>query len=183
MPINETRRAYFEWLSDLAVGDRYSQVTYQKLLVHLYNTSFHYSIEKDRNRVEDGLDLRWRFVDENSNTISERDRMEKYLSGPCSVLEMMIALAIRCEETIMDDPSFGNRTGQWFWSMIVSLGLGSMTDDRYDEIYVSDVLNRFMDHQYEPDGRGGLFTIKNCTQDLRTVEIWYQLCWYLDSIT
>ena len=33
----------------------------------------------------------------------------------CSVLEMMIALAIRCEEHIMDDPDVGNRTGQWFW--------------------------------------------------------------------
>lgn len=43
---------------------------------------------------------------------------------PCSVLEMIIALAIRLEEHIMDDPDIGNRTGQWFWDMIVSLGLG-----------------------------------------------------------
>ena len=41
---------------------------------------------------------------------------------------MMIALAIRCEEHIMDDPDAGDRTGQWFWSMLVSLGLGSMDE-------------------------------------------------------
>lgn len=83
----------------------------------------------------------------------------------------------------MDDPSYGDRSLQWFWGMIVSLGLGSMTDDLYDDDYVTYVLDRFMDRKYEPNGKGGLFTIRDCDRDLRTVEIWYQLCWYLDSIT
>ena len=82
----------------------------------------------------------------------------------------------------MDDPGVGDRTGQWFWGMIVNLGLGSMTDGRYDRRFVEGVLNRFLNREYEPDGRGGLFRIKHCNRDLRTVEIWYQLCWYLDSI-
>lgn len=105
------------------------------------------------------------------------------LDGPCSILEMMIALAIRCEETIMDDTSRGDRTSQWFWEMIVSLGLGSMSDDRFAPDIVDDILDRFLNREYEPNGKGGLFTIKNCEYDLRDVEIWYQLCWYLDSIT
>ena len=95
----------------------------------------------------------------------------------------MIALAIRCEENIMDDTSYGDRTAQWFWGMITSLGLGDQTDSRIDYIYVDDVIKRFLDRDYEPNGKGGLFTIKNCRQDLRKVEIWYQLCWYLDSFT
>jgi hypothetical protein len=105
------------------------------------------------------------------------------LDGPCSVLEMMIALAIRCEETIMDDPDIGDRTRQWFWGMIINLGLGGMTDANFDPDFVDDSVLRFLNRDYEPDGRGGLFTIRNCHRDLRDVEIWYQLCWYLDSIT
>ena len=39
----------------------------------------------------------------------------------CSVLEMMVALAICCEETYMDNPNIGNRTGQWFWNMVKNI--------------------------------------------------------------
>jgi hypothetical protein len=95
---------------------------------------------------------------------------------------MIMALAIRCEENFMDDPSRGNRTQQWFWGMIRNLGLGSMTDDRFDERAVRKTIEIFLNREYEPDGRGGLFTIRHRREDLRNVEIWYQLCWYLDSI-
>ena len=116
--------------------------------------------------------------------IGYRDAMiAAYLDdSPCSVLEMMTALAVRCEEHIMTDPDVGNRTGQWFWQMITNLGLGDMTDSKFDRKYVDLVIQRFLDRTYEPDGKGGLFTIEHCPYDLRTVEIWYQLCWYLDKL-
>ena len=95
---------------------------------------------------------------------------------------MMTALAVRCEEHIMTDPDVGNRTGQWFWQMITNLGLVDMTDSKFDRKYVDLVIQRFLDRTYEPDGKGGLFTIEHCPYDLRTVEIWYQLCWYLDKL-
>ena len=101
---------------------------------------------------------------------------------PCSVLEMLIALAMRCEEHIMDDPDIGNRTGQWFWSMITNLGLGSMTDAKFDRVKINHVILIFLDRKYKPNGEGGLFTVRNCPRDLRTIEIWYQMCWYLDDI-
>ena len=174
------REEYFDWLYELVCKQRYSnRISYKKLLTHLHNTVFRYSILKDQNRAEDGICLRYRFTDE---YYSIKDA-EKYLKGPCSVLEMMVALAVRCEENIMDDPNIGDRTGQWFWEMIGNLGLGSMNDTRFDIIYVDEVISKFLDRKYSRDGRGGLFTIKNCHCDLRKVEIWYQLCWYLDSIT
>ena len=52
----------------------------------------------------------------------------------------------------------------------------------FDAEFVDDVIARFLNREYEPDGKGGLFTIKNCNHDLRTVEIWRQLSWYLGSI-
>ena len=171
---------YFEWLYNLIRGDRYSERTsYRKLLLFLHDTEFRWSIAKDRNRAEDGLDLRCRF---SSAYGYESYYLADQIQGPCSVFEMMAALAIRCEETIMDDPKLGNRTGQWFWGMINSLGLGGMIDSRFDAKYVGEVVERFLNRKYERNGRGGLFTIKNCDSDLRRVEIWYQLSWYLDSI-
>lgn len=170
---------YFEWLYNLVCGQRYSKPIYRKLLMRLHDTEFRYLIPRDRNRVEDGEDLRYRFALEHGydvpTTVSD-------LGRPCSVLEMMVALANRCEEQIADDPNYGNRMSQWFWGMIVNMGLGTMTNDMYEEGQVDSIIQRFLDREYEPDGRGGLFRIRNCTDDLRGVEIWYQLCWYLDTI-
>lgn len=171
---------YFEWLCRSVGANKGSkELSYRKLLMHLHNTQFYYSIQKDADRAGAGVDLRWRFVCDNNCSARVLDELE----GPCSVLEMIIALAIYCEEHVMDDPGYGDRTGQWFWGMITNLGLGAMTDDKYDRRYVDDVVTRFLDRKYEPDGKGGLFRIRNCTHDLTKVEIFYQLCWYLNSIT
>ena len=170
---------YFEWLFNLVCGRRYSKrVSFRRLLSYLHSITFSYSIKKDANRAADGVDLRYRFALEQGYADTP-----ECLDGPCSVLEMMVALSIRCEETIMDDPNIGDRTSQWFWGMITNLGLGSMIDDRFDRQYVDDVITRFLNRKYDPDGKGGLFRIKNCMYDLRKIEIWNQLCWYLNTIT
>jgi hypothetical protein len=174
---------YFEWLFDLVCGEKFGRgISYRRLLATLHDIPFRYSIPRDENRAEDGIDLRRRFA-----LLFERyrynDIMDVLESPPCSVLEMMTALAIRCEETLMDDPRIGDRTRQWFWNMVNNLGLGAMRDDRFDKNLVEENIDRFLSRDYEPNGEGGLFTIKRCKADLRTVEIWYQLCWYLDTIT
>lgn len=145
--------------------------------MHLHSTEFTFTIRLDENRAMDGIDLRRRFA-----LLQECEDIVDYLDGPCSVLEMMIALSIRIEESIMDDPNIGDRTGQWFWGMIVNLGLGSMSDSRFDKRVVDDILTRFLNRDYEPNGKGGLFTVRHCRQDLRDVEIWYQMSWYLDEV-
>ena len=179
---NNIRDEYFNWLFDLVCEGRFSsQISYSKLLARLHDTRFKPKLSKDRNRADDGVNMRRRFILEKGYEKSY-DLVIEDLAGPCSVLEMMIALAIRCEEDISDDPSVGDRIGQWFWNMVSSLGLGSMYDSRFDIRYVDDVITRFHRREYEPNGRGGLFTVPNCSRDLRTVEIWYQLNWYLDSI-
>lgn len=169
---------YFEWMFNIVSGKRYSkQISYRKLLMHMHSTEFIFSILRDENRANDGIDLRRRFA-----LLQDCEDIIDYLDGPCSVLEMILALAIRMEENIMDDPEIGDRTGQWFWGMIVNLGLGSMSDTRYDKSFVDDILYRFLDRDYEPNGKGGLFTVKHSHQDMRNVEIWYQMNWYLDEI-
>ena len=131
----------------------------------------------DANRADDGVALRRVFTFKNGidTDISE------YIDGPSSVLEMMLSLSIRIEE-LMDDPKIGDRTGQWFWQMIVNLGLGSMTDNRFDAKKVDEIIVKFLERKYEPDGRGNIFYIRNCDYDLRTIDLWVQMLWYLNSI-
>ena len=174
---DELSNEYFEWLFELMCTNRYSDnISYRKLLMYLHGKDFRYSIAMDENRADDGYELRYRY----SLKRPDIDDIYAYLDEPCSVLEMMVALAIRCEEHIMDDDEIGDRTRQWFWNMVVNLGLGDMDDANFDKRYVNDVIERFLDREYEPDGRGGLFLIRDCDVDLRDVEIWYQLMMYLD---
>lgn len=178
----EITNEYFMWLCDLVDSDRFSgPISYTKLLMHLHNTEFVFLIPKDQNRAADGISLRYRFA--TTYRVRDRDLIMDFLGGPCSVLEMMVALANRCEETIMDDPQIGNRTGEWFWGMVTNLGLGGMYDTRFDKRTVHDVISRFLNREYDPDGRGGLFTVRHCDHDMRDVEIWNQLSYYLGTIT
>lgn len=180
--LTNIREDYFEWLLNTACGNLYAkQISFRKLLTHLHTVEFQYVILRDRNRAEDGISLRRRYILVN-NLDYMYDQVISALHGPCSILEMMVALALRCEEDTMDDPSIGDRSRQWFWGMVRSLGLSGMTDMNYDGAFVDEVLIRFIRREYEPDGRGGLFTIRNCPYDLREFEIWYQLNWYLDTI-
>lgn len=172
--MNIKDKRYFEWLCDIVCRDMFpSSISYKLLLSDLSHREFTTIIRNDINRAEDGLDLRLRYLAATGERISR--------SIPCSVLEMMIALAIRCEESIMDDPAYGDRTKQWFWGMIRNLGLYGMTDNCFNTYYTSVVIDRFLNREYKPNGEGGLFKINNCKYDLRDVEIWYQLCWYLDQ--
>ena len=183
MTQDDVLNAYFEWLFNLVCGARFGEeVSFRKLLIHLHSTEFRYLIPKDENRAREGQNLRYRFA------LTQMPNTPEYvildiLAGPCSVLEMMVALAIYAEEHVMDNPQVGDRTGQWFWNMVVSLGLGDQMDNRFDRRHVEDTLERFMNRKYSPNGQGGLFTIRGCDRDLRKVEIFYQLCWYLDTIT
>lgn len=170
---------YFEWLYDIVCKDLYSdRVSYRDLLIYLHNVEFRYIHPRDVNRASDGIGMRYRF----STSQNYPEDVSEYIEGPCSVLEMMIALSIRCEETIMDDPRYGDRTTQWFWGMITNLGLGHMFNEYFDRNEARYIINRFLNREYEPNGKGGLFTVRNCTIDLRDVEIWDQLNWYLNDI-
>lgn len=171
---------YFEWLSEFVCDEKYmSGNGYRKLLMYLHSTTFRYPahIPNDGNRAEDGRALRHKFARER-----DYEDVESYLVEQCSVLEMMVALAVRCENHIMEDTDIGDRTGQWFWGMVTNLGLYSMNDEAFDKAYVSNVIKRFLERKYRDNGAGGLFTVPNCPYDLRNVEIWYQMHWYLDSI-
>lgn len=172
------RNEYFDWMCRLIWDIR--RPHYRKLLHYLDGVIFQYTIPMDGNRAADGVDLRYRFGYENGHSNAMIASLLD--TEPCSMLEMLVALAFRCEEHIMSDPDIGDRTNVWFWEMIDSLGLAGMTDDRFDINYSDEVVSRFFDHAYARDGKGGLFTIPNSAKDMRTAELWSQMNWYLNSI-
>lgn len=181
MTEKELVNRYIRWMYKQVYNENYiKNLSYKKLFHYLNTIDFEYDIPMDENRAEDGINLRYRFGDEFNYTES---MIALYLDNKkCSVLEMIVALAIRCEVHIMANPDFGNQTGKWFWQMISNLGLDSMTDNRFDSEYIDEVIDRFLNHRYKSNGEGGLFYIRDSKKDLRTAEIWYQMNWYLESI-
>ena len=161
---------YFKWIIK-KIANTSTQRRYSTLLWKLFETQFVYTIPLDENRMLDGLELRSMYHDDTTRTF--------YSNKPCSVLEMMIALARRAEIHIMDNPEYGDRTDIWFWEMIDSLGLSNQTNDHYNDIYTQEVVRRFLERKYAASGKGGLFTIPDCKVDLRNVEIWWQMNWYM----
>ena len=179
----EMENEYFEWMYHIVCNSnnkQYNKVSYRKLLTYLNNFDFVPLTHLDGNRYADGIDFRYCFGYEHEYPNNE---IKLYLDTKnCSMLEMMVALAYRVESQIMTNPMYGDRTGQWFWSMIVSLGLGQMTDDKFNPEQCKIILDRFNRKEYEPNGKGGLFTLENPPDDVRNVDIWCQFSWYLNEV-
>lgn len=171
---------YFNWLCEVVKTPDGDSRSFTQLLAKLYATDFEYIIGRDANRFADGIELRYRFG--NEKNIPEATIACVLDISPCSVLEMMTALAICCEEDIMQNPDLGNRVPLWFWNMVESLGLIPYDDTNFDEQSVSFILHLFMKRRYQMNGAGGLFTFKNPPRDMRGVEIWYQAMWWFDNI-
>ena len=171
---------YYDWLYKIVCGEwEPRNLSFHRLLMYLFNRDYIPACEMDVCRATDGINLRYRFASENDIPYGKIDAV--FQGVPCSMLEMMVALAIRIEEHIMEDRSMENRIGQWFWNMVVSLGLAAMDDTRFSEERAEPILTRFMDRDYQPNGAGGLFTLNRPTIDMRTIDIWYQLMAYLNE--
>lgn len=174
-------KGYFEWMCSV-IKENGERVV---LLEELYHTEFYAIIAPDDNRLSDGADLSRayeRYCEENGTPISEAEKTRLDVAR-VSVLEVMVALAIRMETTIMCDVDFGDRTQLWFWAMIKSLGLYGMTNDSYDKCVVDDIIGRFLEREYEHDGKGGLFHVKNTLYNMTEVEIWGQMHLFIEGLS
>lgn len=172
--------AYYRWMIR-NLNDEYLEMNYQKLLEKLYGTDFFWELEYDGNRAADGLYLRKLFLEDSGleegfSGVRKIDR-----NAPCSVLEMMVALAKKTEHDIMYNPNFGDRTGTWFWLMLGNLHLDRYDDYGYFDENVETILDVFMHHRYEPDGYGGMFPNYETERDLRKTDIWWQMNAYLEA--
>lgn len=162
---------YLTWLySQVAeVKTRRSSKTYWGLLRQLYSTEFVWFVPNDGNRADDGQELRREWAAQQEQTVDG-----EWLSLGCSFLEMLIGVSRRLEfEAEGDAPA-------WFWHLIDNMGLLGFNDrSKFSPEVVEDRTHAVIWRTYEKDGRGGLFPLREPSQDQRQVEIWYQLCEYL----
>lgn len=154
---------------------------YNILLSYLFNREFIWVHERDENLVLKAYEeTRPMFFSENP-IARKYAQMDGDLDDPCSILEMMVGLAIDCETKIMTN-FIDDNTGKWFWEMIESLGLDEFDDGRWDENEVDFIVQNFLERRYEPNGKGGLFTVLGTKQNMQKLEIWYQLQLYLRNL-
>jgi hypothetical protein len=174
-PLDET---YFKWLYGkvAAIRTRDPSRTYWVLFRQMFTKEFVWLIPNDDNRVQDGKDLRHEFLLETG--LPQDDLWD---SMGCSFLEMLIALARRFAFEADFTPQ------EWFWHMMRNIDLEDYNDFNYrtgnrvnpDNNYVNEVLDQVIWRKYAPDGRGGLFPLREPRQDQRTVELWYQMSAYI----
>lgn len=170
---------YFQWLC-MRVGISRRR-PYLKMAEKLHRMIFRPgdAIETDKNRANDGLQLRVEFMDRFGEGGSSGNR------GPCTMLEFLIGISQRMSY-IMGTNDNDLHTAHYFWCLIGNLRLGKLSDDRYDELngdfFVEEAVDRVLYRTYDWDGSGGLFPLRHCVHDQRNTEIWYQMQnWLLES--
>lgn len=148
--------------------------THWSLARQLYTKEFLWFVPNDDNRVEDGKDLRYEFLE----TCDVEDPDPSWLGLGCSMLEMLIALSRRL--------SFegGGEPREWFWEMLenIEIFMAHSNDQHYDariKDEINESLDRVIWRNYSPNGVGGLFPLSHPQEDQRKVEIWYQMAEYL----
>jgi len=164
-PSNEL--AYMHWLYEQLGSKGSNEEEYGDLCYWLYHQKFYSILPNDDNRAEDGLQLRTQFGIQ--------------LDLDCSMLEFLIALAMRMDY-ILHDPRYINRIGKWFWMLVDNLGLDPVdVNEPRSHTRNQVIVQRFLERRYNTSGRGGLFPLKRGLKDQRKVEIWYQMMDYISQ--
>ena len=178
------RNQYFLWLCSMVcrdldyrnkktIKDTYSKDTYWYMLRTLGKTEFYSIIDKDDNRAGDGLYLRELFCEECKYGANEYNMIN---AGPCSVLEMLIALSRR-----LAGSQNTYTVEDIFWMMCNNIGVAK--DDLHVNVdEMRHNLDVFLSRKYRKDGKGGLFPLKKHKNDQTQIEIWIQANAWLNEI-
>lgn len=165
---------YFSWLCGIVGADTVDNLHHGTLAV-LFDQNFVWDprFVGDENRAEDGTELRDQFCDDVIHNWDDT----RFLFGPCTVLEMLIALAWRMafETDEVDGTDAG--TSAWFWVLMMNLDL--IRERPAAEIV--DVVNILLTRSYGRNGRGGLFPLNSPRGDCRKMEIWDQMHAYIQE--
>ena len=165
---------YLRWLEP-QLRDEYGNPgkTYWDLLNVMFEKEFIWVNPMDENRAVDGLDLRVEFAHE----IHIRPTRMRSL-GPCSFLEVLIALSRRMAFTA------GGLAPGWAWHLLGNLELHRMSDPLSRPKYrkVQEIMEVAIRRTYSPDGVGGFFPLAWPEEDMTQIELWYQMNAYIGEL-
>lgn len=149
---------YYLWLESL-VNDG----NHHKLIRYLHDKDYYWQFSLDDNRAAGGINLRRKYAYENG--------IELYDIGvyPCTVLEMLIALADRMVEILTMD------IYDWFWDLLNNLKLDQFDDAHFDKDKVDHILTVWLSRQFDSKGNGSLFPLSNYPGDCRNLDVWSQM--------
>ena len=170
-----TNKTYFEWLYSLIKDSNRDGKSYIFLMSQLHDTTFYSLVPNDDNRCKDGEDLRVRFMDHYESHV------QPLYGRPCTLFEMLIALAYRINEIMIGEP-FELSVSECFWLFIQNLDLEWYEDSPLYSKYAEKIeenIKKFLERRYTYNGHGGIFPLKKAKRDQRTTEIWYQMSDYL----
>lgn len=167
---------YFKWLcsqvGDLELND--PTRTYWRLMKQLHTKEFVWFVPNDDNRIGDGKELRYEFVDQSG--LADVDL--SWLQLGCSMLELMVGMSRRLAFVADGEPRV------CFWILMENAGLLEYVDGwKYPEEEVEPIIDRLIWRTYDYDGRGGFFPLKEPKTDQREVELWYQMNAYVIETT
>jgi hypothetical protein len=156
---------YENWLLDkVGFHDR----KYSKLMNALHHIDFFWVNEMDENREKDGVELRRDYFDDIGISGG-------FFENKCSVLEMLIAFAIRIDWEYVGDVS-DPHADRLLWVFISNLGLDQFDNKNFnfDEIVVK--INNWLSHNFTKNGVGSICPLKNVDcEDQREKSIWRQM--------
>lgn len=158
---------YYFWLCSLVdVGPNDPE---SRMLRCMYDKEFITVLDRDLNRVSDGMGLRseFRMIDDDDPPV-----IFDYMN--CNVLEVLIALARAMDFELCGANDLTDRTEQYFWELVGNLGLSTENEEDWN-----DILDRWMERAFRPSGAGSPFPLRKPGRDQREVEMWYQLNAYL----
>lgn len=138
----------------------------------LFHNEFTFRMSRDRNRAEDGVALRRKYLNAPRNP-----ELPGWQTEPCTVLEMLIALAIRVDNEYIGDPNRPN-PGAFFWEMVENLRLIPILS-AYGMRENRKKLRKWLDRGFEYNGFGSIFPLHQPRNDQREIEIWDQMNAYL----
>lgn len=165
---------YRHWLMDQVNFRRRGR--FKCLFLALHDVDFTYILDRDKNRAEDGLALRDRFC-------YEKDVSHTIFRGhnECSVLEMLVAFAIRIDAEWIGDPK-EPRPEVIFETMLRNLNVFYEDPDIPERGVIDSRIYKWLDREFDRQGRGSIFPIKKRVRtDQRKLEIWEQMMSYISE--
>ena len=162
---------YFVWLCNEVGAFTSGSPDHIRILRELHDTPFEWAVEgnlvRDENRAVDGKHLRHVFMEMKGVPVN----MYGGMGIPASVLEVLVALSINIDNKLV---AGNGEQARWFWLMLDNLGI---TDggDIHQKIY------RWLHREFDFDGVGSPFPLRDCKTDQRRIELWLQACGYFSE--
>lgn len=159
------KNRYFEFL--LSKG--FSDDKYRSLALYLHTIPFEWRIDMDKNRMYDGLAMRREFDDERSDP-----SLYSSLEGNgCTMLEFFVGFAWRLVRDMFGDEDIS--VEELVEVMLTSLDIFY---EEFDEVLVRDILDDWIDGDYDDYGHGNIFSFEEKQEHLNEIHMWMQASWW-----